>query len=61
MRSPRPPVTGAEALMATAVAAGVEVCFANPGTTEIAFLPAIDATLGMRAVLGVFVRVGPKR
>ncbi len=47
-------MNGAEALVRTAVAAGVEVCLANPGTTEIAFLAAIDATPGMRAVLGLF-------
>jgi hypothetical protein len=28
-------MNGAEALVATAVSAGIEVCFANPGTTEL--------------------------
>jgi acetolactate synthase-1/2/3 large subunit len=31
---------GAEAILGTALAAGVEVCFANPGTTE---MPLVDA------------------
>jgi acetolactate synthase-1/2/3 large subunit len=35
-------------------AAGVEVCFANPGTTEMPLVAALDATPGVRAVLGVF-------
>jgi acetolactate synthase-1/2/3 large subunit len=46
-------VNGAEALMRTLAAAGVELCFANPGTTEIHLVQALDA-VGMRAVLGLF-------
>lgn len=42
---------GAERLVATAVAAGVDVCFANPGTTEIPLVAALDTVPGMRAVL----------
>jgi len=47
-------MNGAESLVRTAVAAGVEVCFANPGTTEMALVAALDAVEGMRAVLGLF-------
>ena len=47
-------MNGAESLLRTALAAGVEVCFANPGTTEMALVAALDAVDGMRAVLGLF-------
>ncbi len=44
-------MTGAEIVIKTAVAAGVEICFANPGTTEIPLVAAIDTIPGMHAVL----------
>jgi len=47
-------MNGAEALIRTAVASGVEVCFANPGTTEMHLVAALDAAPGMRAVLALF-------
>src|SRR5919204_4605781 len=47
-------MNGAESLMRTAAAAGVEVCFANPGTTELALVQALDAVPSIRAVLGLF-------
>jgi len=47
-------VNGAEALVRTSVAAGVEICFANPGTTEMQLVAALDTVPGMRAVLGLF-------
>jgi acetolactate synthase-1/2/3 large subunit len=47
-------MNGAESLIKTAVGAGVEVCFANPGTTEMPLVAALDAVAGMRAVLGLF-------
>jgi acetolactate synthase-1/2/3 large subunit len=47
-------MNGAESLVRTALAAGVKVCFANPGTTEMALVAALDAVEGMRAVLGLF-------
>ncbi|MGH7840446.1 MAG: acetolactate synthase large subunit [Candidatus Binataceae bacterium] len=47
-------MNGAESLIRTALAAGVEVCFANPGTTEMPLVAALDASAGMRAVLGLF-------
>jgi acetolactate synthase-1/2/3 large subunit len=46
--------TGAEALMQTAVRAGIDLCFANPGTTEMPLVQALDAVSGVRAVLGLF-------
>src|ERR1700678_2029673 len=47
-------MNGAEILIRTALAAGVNVCFANPGTTEMPLVAALDAVEGMRAVLGLF-------
>ncbi len=47
-------MNGAESLISTAVAAGVDVCFANPGTTEMPLVAALDSVAGMRAVLGLF-------
>jgi acetolactate synthase-1/2/3 large subunit len=47
-------VNGAEALLRTLVSAGVEVCFTNPGTSEMHFVAALDRVPGMRPVLGLF-------
>jgi acetolactate synthase-1/2/3 large subunit len=47
-------MNGAEALIRSALAADVDVCFANPGTTEMHLVAALDAAPGMRAVLGLF-------
>ena len=47
-------MSGAESLVWTLVASGVEVCFANPGTSEIHFVAALDKIKGMRAILGLF-------
>ncbi|MCI2417597.1 acetolactate synthase large subunit [Saccharopolyspora sp. K220] len=44
---------GSESLLATATAAGVQVCFANPGTTEIPLVEAFDQVEGVRAVLAL--------
>lgn len=46
--------TGALSLVGTALRAGVEVCFANPGTTEMPIVEALDRVPGMRVVLGLF-------
>lgn len=46
--------TGAVSLLETALRAGVEVCFANPGTTEMPVVVALDQVPGMRAVLCLF-------
>jgi len=47
-------MNGAESLLRTAAAAGVDTCFANPGTSEIALVAALDRVQGVRAVLGLF-------
>src|SRR3990172_7871176 len=47
-------MNGAERLIRTVAAGGVEVCFANPGTTELALVAALDAVPGVRAILGLF-------
>jgi acetolactate synthase-1/2/3 large subunit len=47
-------MNGAEALIRTALASGVDVCFANPGTTEMHLVAALDAAPGMRSVLALF-------
>ncbi len=44
---------GADHLIASLAGAGVEVCFANPGTTEMPLVHALDRAPGMRAVLGL--------
>lgn len=47
-------MNGAESLIRTLIDAGLDVCFANPGTTEMPFVRAIDEVRGMRPVLGLF-------
>jgi acetolactate synthase-1/2/3 large subunit len=47
-------MTGAETLVKTLIKSGVEVCFANAGTTEIPILSAFDSVPGIRTVLGLF-------
>lgn len=47
-------MNGAESLVRTLVASGVEVCFTNPGTSEMHFVAALDKVDGMRAILGLF-------
>jgi acetolactate synthase-1/2/3 large subunit len=42
---------GAEASVATAISGGVEVCFANPGTTELPLVLALDSVPGLRSIL----------
>ena len=44
-------MNGAESLVRTLVAGGVEVSFANPGTSEMHFVAALDRIPGMRCVL----------
>ncbi|HFD17173.1 MAG TPA: acetolactate synthase large subunit [Rhodospirillales bacterium] len=44
-------MNGAERLIATAVEEGVDICFANPGTTEMPLVLALDSVGGMRGVL----------
>src|SRR6201992_3293551 len=47
-------MNGAESLVRTLVAGGVDVCFTNPGTSEMHFVAALDRVEGMRCVLGLF-------
>src|SRR5215203_3660416 len=47
-------MNGAESLVRTLVGGGVDVCFANPGTSEMHFVAALDRIEGMRCVLGLF-------
>ena len=47
-------MNGAESLIRTALDCGVEVCFANPGTTEMPLVAALDSVPGLRAVLALF-------
>jgi acetolactate synthase-1/2/3 large subunit len=47
-------MNGAEALVHTLLAGGVDVCFTNPGTSEMHFVAALDKVPGVRCVLGLF-------
>src|SRR3974390_3385326 len=47
-------MNGAESLVRTLVAGGVDVCFTNPGTSEMPFGAARDRVGGRRCVLGLF-------
>src|ERR1700755_1022400 len=47
-------MNGAESLVRTLVAGGVNVCFTNPGTSEMHFVAALDRVEGMRCILGLF-------
>jgi acetolactate synthase-1/2/3 large subunit len=47
-------MNGARALLHTLVDAGVDVCFANPGTSEMHFVAALDDAPEMRGVLALF-------
>src|SRR5690625_6177067 len=45
---------GAQALIKTLANAGIDVCFSNPGTSEMHFVAALDDEPRMRAVLALF-------
>ena len=47
-------MNGARALITTLVDGNVDVCFANPGTSEMHFVAALDAVPEMRGVLCLF-------
>jgi acetolactate synthase-1/2/3 large subunit len=47
-------MNGAQALLRTLLDSGVDVCFANPGTSEMHFVAALDDVPEMRGVLGLF-------
>ncbi len=48
------PMNGAESLIRTLVSGDVRVCFANPGTSEMHLVAALDRVEEMRCVLGLF-------
>src|SRR5213594_1585549 len=45
---------GAESLVGTLIAGGIDTCFSNPGTSEINIVAALDRVTEMRCVLGLF-------
>ncbi len=47
-------MNGAESLVETLAGAGVEVCFANPGTSEMHIVAALDRVGDVRCVLALF-------
>jgi acetolactate synthase I/II/III large subunit len=47
-------MNGAESLILTLLGGGVEVCFTNPGTSEMHMVAALDHAPKMRCVLGLF-------
>ncbi len=47
-------MNGADLLCDTLLANGIDVCFANPGTSEMHFVAALDRKPQMRCVLGLF-------
>jgi acetolactate synthase-1/2/3 large subunit len=47
-------MNGAEALLKTITAAGIDVCFANGGTTEMPMILAFDTVTGIKPMLGLF-------
>ena len=46
-------MNGAESLVRTLLASAVDTCFANPGTSEMHFVAALDAVAGMHCILGL--------
>lgn len=47
-------MNGAESLVRSLLASDVDVCFTNPGTSEMHFVAALDHVPGMRSVLALF-------
>jgi acetolactate synthase-1/2/3 large subunit len=47
-------VNGAQALVRTLAGSGVQVCFSNPGTSEMHFVASLDAVPELRGVLCLF-------
>ena len=47
-------MNGAESMLETLVNSGVEVCFTNPGTSEMHMVAAIGKSQGMRSILALF-------
>ncbi|MFG1294258.1 acetolactate synthase large subunit [Xanthobacter variabilis] len=46
-------MNGAKSLVETLLQSGVDTCFANPGTSEMHFVAALDQSPGMRCYLGL--------
>ncbi|MFK8077279.1 MAG: acetolactate synthase large subunit [Granulosicoccus sp.] len=46
-------MNGAESLVRSLIASEIEVCFSNPGTSEMHFVAALDKVPGMRCILGL--------
>jgi len=47
-------MNGAESLVRTLVAGGIDTCFTNPGTSELHIVAALDRATEMKCVLGLF-------
>src|ERR1700728_1457823 len=47
-------MNGADSLIRTLIAGGVDTCFTNPGTSEMHIVAALDRVPEMRCVLGLF-------
>jgi len=47
-------MTGAESLLRTLLANNIDICFMNPGTSEMQFVSALDRVPAMRGILGLF-------
>jgi acetolactate synthase I/II/III large subunit len=47
-------ITGAEAILKVAAAADIKICFANPGTTELSLVRALDHNPSIHSVLAIF-------
>ena len=50
-------MNGARSLVDTLLRSGVDTCFANPGTSEMHFVAALDQASGLRPVLGLHENV----
>jgi acetolactate synthase I/II/III large subunit len=50
-------MNGAESLVRTLIANEIDTCFANPGTSEMHFVAALDRVPGIRSVLALFENV----
>ena len=46
-------MNGAEALVRKLIKSGVEICFANPGISEMYFVAALHHVNGLRCILGL--------
>jgi acetolactate synthase-1/2/3 large subunit len=46
-------MNGAESLVRTLTSCGIDTCFANPGTSEMHFVAALDRVAGIRCILGL--------